>query len=122
MDRDKDKNMVKVGYSEDWDEWKSCDEFRVGRMEHRFQPDSSSLSDRVSTFFTHLRRKIKFSLFSSKREDPDVRIEEPIDMDIYEQFLKSQGVTRTIRGRLLLQFLTILAWMIYLRRGCLKGF
>ena len=54
---------------------------------------SISLSDRVSTFFTHLRRKIKFSLFSSKREDPDVRIEEPIDMDIYEQLLKSKGVT-----------------------------
>ena len=125
VDRDKDKNMVKihyVGYSGDCDEWKSCEDFNVGRMEARFQPGCSSCSDRASVFFARLRRKIKFSLFSSKREDPDVRIEEPIDMDIYDEFLKSPGEAKIIRGRVVNSITANLFLMICFRHGGLKGF
>jgi hypothetical protein len=39
-----------------------------------------------SAFIYRLKREIKFSLFSTKRESPEVRIELPIDQDVFERF------------------------------------
>ena len=49
--------------------------------------------------FCGLARKIKFGLFSSKRESPEVQIEACIDMDIYQAYLADIGVVKKSRER-----------------------
>lgn len=108
VDRDKIKNKVKihfVGYSSDLDEWRDGDDLinneknSLGRLLPRFTPSEDSLPDRASTLLNCLSREIKFSLFSTKRESPDVRIEEQIDMDIYHKYFQNIGLIKKSRGR-----------------------
>lgn len=57
------------------------------------------MEDRAGAMFCGLARKIKFGLFSSKRESPEVRIEACIDMDIYQAYLADIGVVKKSRER-----------------------
>lgn len=108
IDRDKDLNRVKihfVGYSSDFDEWRDGNDFiksensNLGRLLPQFIPSEDSLPDRASALLNHLSKEIKFALFSTKRETPDVRIEERIDMDIYHKYLQHIGVVKKFRWR-----------------------
>ena len=108
VDRDKIENKVKIhfiGYSSDFDEWRGGDDLvdrdksSLGRLVPRFIPSEDSLSDRASALFNRLGREIKFSLFSTKRESPEVRIEMQIDMDIYKTHLQNIGFVKKSRGR-----------------------
>ena len=62
-------------------------------------PSVDSLPDRASAFFYTLGKTVKASLYSSKRESPDVRIEERIDADIYDNYLQNIGVVKKFRGK-----------------------
>ena len=108
VDRDKIQNKVKIhfiGYSSDFDEWRDGDDLvdseksSLGRFIPRFTPSEDSLSDRASALFSRLSREIKFSLFSTKRESLEVRIEMQIDMDIYYTHLQNIGFVKKSRGR-----------------------
>lgn len=54
---------------------------QICRVIQQFEPSIDSLPDRASAFFYHLSKAIKVALYSSKRESPDIRIEERIDID-----------------------------------------
>ncbi|PFX28937.1 hypothetical protein AWC38_SpisGene6305 [Stylophora pistillata] len=88
----------------DFDEWRDGDDLvdkdksSLGRFVPRFIPSEDSLSDRASALFNRLGREIKFSLFSTKRESPEVRIEMQIDMDIYKTYLQNIGFVKKSRG------------------------
>ena len=68
-------------------------------MRRKFCAGNDSLNDRGSLFFDRLSRKIKQSLISSKKESPEVRIEEVCDSDVFEKFLMSIGTVRTFLGK-----------------------
>ena len=88
IDRDKASNKVKihfVGFSSNFDEWRDGDGIvngekssQIGRVVQRFESSLDSLPERASAFFYHLSKAIKIALYSSKRESPDIRIEERI--------------------------------------------
>ena len=56
------------------------------------------MPDRTSAFIYNLAKSIKVTLYSSKRDSPDVRIEERVDADIYESTLKNIGDVKKLRG------------------------
>ena len=60
------------------------------RLQKKITPTEKSLDDRVGAFFDKLGREIKFALFSTKRESPEVRIELPILLT-YSRHLCSFG-------------------------------
>ena len=95
-----------VGFSSNFDEWRDGDGIvngekssQIGRVVQRFEPSLDSLPDKASAFFYHLSKAIKIALYSSKRESPDIRIEERIDIDIYEEYLRNIGVLKKSRRR-----------------------
>lgn len=107
-ERDKSSNEVKIhfiGYSNEYDEQRDANQLAnneklaLGRYAPRFFTSAQSLEDRVGAMFCRLARKIKFGLFSSKREFPEVRMEECIDMNIYQENLADNGVVQKSRGR-----------------------
>lgn len=92
-----------IGFSHDEDEWRNCDELmgngNLGRIVPRFSPSQVSLQDRGSLVCDRLKRKIKHALFSSKRESPEVRLEEPIELDVYDNVFKHIGLVKKDKGR-----------------------
>lgn len=58
-----------------------------------------SLPDRTSAFIYNLAKSIKAALYSSKKESPEVRIEERVDADIYEGSFKNIGVVKKQMGK-----------------------
>ena len=92
-----------VGYPETDDEWRSCEELvaegALGRVLPSFIPTGESLEDRAALFCDRLSRKIKLSLFSTKRESPEVRIEQEIEADVFNHWFKNIGVVKDSRGR-----------------------
>ena len=57
------------------------------------------MHDRSSLFFDRLAQKIKQALTASKKESPEVRVEEVCDEDIYEVYLKDIGSVRNSFAR-----------------------
>ena len=89
---DKDRNMIKIhfkGYSEKFDEWKPCDENNLSliRLEQMSEPTDDSLSDRLQALYERVYREIKRKLCSGRREDPEIRIEIPVDKDVFNEGL-----------------------------------
>ena len=85
---DKEKKKVKIhfkGYGHETDEWRDYDEDNVPfqRLEKVYNPDEDSLEERMNIFHGQLYRNIKRKLWSSRREDPDVRIEVNVDTDVF---------------------------------------
>jgi hypothetical protein len=97
--------MVKVhyiGYPGNYDEWRRCSELAdggIGRVLTPFEPSNVSLEDRVALFCDRIKRKIKHTLFATKRESPEVRIEQEIEKDVFEHYFKHVGVIKYHRGR-----------------------
>ena len=99
MEVDKEKKKVKIhfkGYSNDTDEWRDYGEesniLPFERLERAYIPDEVSLEDRTNSFHGQLYREIKRKLWSSRREDPDVRIEVNVDPDVF-----SAGLGRVVK-------------------------
>lgn len=109
VDRDKTSNKVKihfVGYDSSFDEWRDVGDSLNGerskmlcRSTIRFEPCMDSLPDRTSAFIYNLAKSIKAALYSSKKESPEVRIEERVDADIYEGSFKNIGVVKKQMGK-----------------------
>lgn len=77
----------------------NTEKLSLGRYVPRNIPSDQSLEDRAGAMFYRLTKAIKCSLFSSKRESPDIRIEELFEMDIYQKYMANVGVIRKSRGR-----------------------
>ena len=57
-----------------------CDELGLPiRLVTFYVPGEDSLEDRYNSFYDSLLREIKKRLYSAMRDDPDIRIEMPID-------------------------------------------
>ena len=86
---DKARKRIKIhftGHSEKFDEWRPCDEnFPVIRLEQMSQPTDASFEDRLQNFCERVYREIKRKLYSGRREDPEVRLEIPVDEDVFSE-------------------------------------
>ena len=85
------------GYPGKYDEWRACSELAeegIGRVSPCFILSNVSIEDRAALFCDRMRRKIKHSLFSSKRKTPEVRIEQEIEMDVFEHYFKRIGTVK----------------------------
>lgn len=51
------------------------------------EPTDDSLSDRLQAFYERVYREIKRKLYSGRREDPEIRIEIPVDKDVFNESL-----------------------------------
>ena len=78
---DKERKRFKihfVGFGNQFDEWRdfstSGGQFPFVRLEKSFVLGEESLEDRRHIFHGHLYRAIKRKMWSSRREDPEVRI------------------------------------------------
>ena len=85
---DRKKGRMKIhfkGYHDRYDEWRPYDNNKmpVVRFERIFIASRESIEDRKEKFFDRLYREIKRALYSGRKEDPEVRIELPIDEDIF---------------------------------------
>ena len=87
---DKERKRFKihfVGFGNQFDEWRdfstSGGQFPFVRLEKSFVPGEESLEDRRHIFHGHLYQVIKRKMWSSQREDPEVRIELPIEPDVF---------------------------------------
>jgi len=89
-----------VGYSERYDESRSCgtDDILFQRMEPLFIPSAPSFDDRAELFHSELYREIKRTLYSGRKDDPATRIEIRIDQDVFDGGLASAGESRKERG------------------------
>ena len=78
--------MHYIGYPKSMDEWRDVtkDEERICQLDERLLPSEFSLEERAKLFFDKLRRKIKYQSFPSKQEDPNVKIEMEVDVDVFE--------------------------------------
>jgi len=89
---DRIRNLVKIhftGYSSKHDEWRPYEEdtLPVIRFERMTKPLEMSVTERLQNFYERLYREIKRSLYSGRRDDPDVRIEVPVDEDVFNEGL-----------------------------------
>lgn len=51
------------------------------------EPTDDSLSDRLQAFYERVYREIERKLYSRRREDPEIRIEIPVDKDVFNESL-----------------------------------
>ena len=91
VDRDPVNKRIKVhykGYGSEDDEWKDCKETRpVMKMQPLPKLCPVSLPDRYTSFTDTLARKIKHSLFITKRKDPEITISMEVDDDVMSEFV-----------------------------------
>ena len=67
-----------------FDEWRSCVELTLPiRLVNLHVPCEDSLEDQHNSFYEGLLREIKKRPYSTMRNDPDIRIETPIDCGVF---------------------------------------
>ena len=93
---DRERNLVRIhykGYSDKFDRWQpygSKDEyFPFIRKEKMLELSDDSLDERAEYFTQKLYREIKRKLYSSKRDDPVVRVEVDAAEDVFTKVLGS---------------------------------
>ena len=103
IDIDKAQDKVKIhykGYGSEFDEWRSCVEIGLPiRLEKLRLPGEDSFEDRYNSFYDSLYREIKKKLYSTMRDDPDIRIEMTTDCDVFNNGLASVGKSLIERNR-----------------------
>ena len=87
-----------MGYPSSMDEWKDCtsESERVCLLRQRLLPSPETELERRDLFFDKMYRTIKYKLFSSKREDPEVQLEMEIDFDIFNNYISTERQRRTV--------------------------
>ena len=80
-----------MNYPSSMDEWRDCskDNERIGTLTELPVLSSDSQNERFLSFISKLQREIKLNLFSSKQDDPSVKLEIDVDEDVFQQFLHS---------------------------------
>ena len=63
------------------------------------QPSTNSLQERLNGFNERIYREIKRKLFSGRKDDPEIRIEIPIDVDVFNESLGSCTLFTRQRGK-----------------------
>ena len=83
----KAQDKVKIhytGYASEFDEWRSCVELALPiRLVKLHVPCEDSLEDWYNSFYDGLFREVKKRPYSTMRDDPDIRIETPIDCGVF---------------------------------------
>lgn len=104
---DREKNLVRIhykGYSDKYDEWRPYGGedgyFPFVRQEKVPDMTDESGSDRGKLLINKLRRETKRKLYSSRKEDPNVRIEIDVYEDVYCAILANLTNGVMERGRL----------------------
>ena len=107
-----------IGWPEKYDEWQSYDEnhesgnFPVVKLQKRDPPSKDSLLERCREFSSSLYLENKRKLRAADRkEDPEIRIEIPIDEDVFEELFSHLGKSETKRGRSCINIKTTTSWM-----------
>ena len=84
---------------QNFDEWRSCVELALPiRSVKLHVPGEDSLEDRYNSFYHGLFREIKKRLYSTMKDDADIRIEMSIDCDVFNNELASVGKSSTERN------------------------
>ena len=94
---DRKKGRIKIhfkGYHDRYDEWRP-----VARLERIFIASCESIEGHKEKFFDRLYRQIKRALYSGRKEDPEVRIELPINEDIFRAGISLSGIIKSERGK-----------------------
>ena len=94
--REKTANKVKVHYV---GFPKSDDDGALGRLLPCYVPSDVSLEDRAGLFCDCLSKKIKRSLYSLKRESPEVRVGQEVENDVFNHLFKNIGTVKINKGR-----------------------
>ena len=86
---DKEGKRVKIqfnGFSDKFDEWRPYDgkTFTIVRLEHKFTPSMESIDDRLHLFQDRMCGEVKRKLYSGRKYDPEIRIEIPVEEDVFE--------------------------------------
>ena len=86
---------------------RSCDEnnLPVISLEPISQPTDDSLNDRLLVFYERVYREIRRKLYSGRKEDPEVRIEIPVEEDVFNQSLGRITSKSYSRNKLVYQVL-----------------
>ena len=89
------------GYDEKFDEWRPFTDGSLPfvRFEKMSQPSTNSLQERLNGFNERIYREIKRKLFSGRKDDPEIRIEIPIDVDVFNESLGSCTSFTRQRGK-----------------------
>ena len=89
------------GYDEKFDEWRpfSNDSLPVVRVERMSVPSRNSLQERLNGFNERMYREIKRKLYSGRKDDPEIRIEIPVDYDVFNEGLGSCASFTYQRGK-----------------------
>ena len=109
---DKENRKMKLhfkGYSHRYDEWRDYPDvadpevnsmnFSVSKFVKLEKPSEESFGERSRKLQSTLSLEIKRRLLSVRRDDPDVRLELPIDEDIFYKVFGSLGRLSKSRGR-----------------------
>eukprot|EP00112_Aurelia_sp_Birch-Aquarium-sp1_P026798 Seg9737.1 transcript_id=Seg9737.1/GoldUCD/mRNA.D3Y31 product="hypothetical protein" protein_id=Seg9737.1/GoldUCD/D3Y31 len=94
-----------IGWPDKCDEWQSYNEnhesgeFPVVKLQKLDPPSKESLLERCREFSSSLHLEIKKKLKADRKEDPEIRIELPIDKDVFEEVFSHLGKSKTKRGR-----------------------
>ena len=103
-DVDREGKRLKIHYkrfSDQFDEWKPYDDnnFPVVRLEHEFKPSEVSVEDRLHIFQDRLYREVKRKLYSGRKDDPEIRIEIPVEVDVFEMSIANAARARQERNK-----------------------
>ena len=103
IDTEKKKVLVRyTGFPQNCREWKKYDDdsFPVVKREPYFVPGEQSFEERKQMFLETLRREIKRKLLGqgSRRDDPECRIDLPVQSDVF-LCLSEMGEEEIVCGR-----------------------
>ena len=89
------------GYDEKFDEWRPFTDGSLPfvRLEKMSQPSTNSLQKRLNGFNERIYREIKRRLFSGRKDDAEIRIEIPIDVDVFNESFGSCTSFTPRRGK-----------------------
>ena len=54
------------------------------QLEHKFKPSEVPIEDRFHILQDRLYRELKHKLYSGRKDDPEIQIEIPVEVDVFK--------------------------------------
>lgn len=90
-----------IGFSDGFDEWRPYvgNNFPIVRLECKFKPSTGSIDARLHLFQDRLYREVKQKLYSGREDDPEIKIEIPVEEDVFEVSIATAARARRERSK-----------------------